>query len=159
MCPDQAPTQGSGVIEALYVAIQKRGVASPSDLTQDLGIARSSLTLYLKQLVKANRIERLGGGRSIKYRVVQMTFATQGADSHNESALPNLGSRHVASTQGVASTPSSGPQTEPAPSLGLERGRISAISSWAWLASSWSCTSSLPITPNQYPKPYPPKPL
>ena len=99
MCPDQAPTQGSGVIEALYVAIQKRGVASPSDLTQDLGIARSSLTLYLKQLVKANRIERLGGGRSIKYRVVQMTFATQGAPT----------------TQGTPSTPSSGPQTQPAP--------------------------------------------
>lgn len=53
----------------LHESIQRRGEASPGDLAQEMGMARSSLAYHLNRLAKKGYIERIGGGRSIRYRV------------------------------------------------------------------------------------------
>src|SRR5580693_8732143 len=56
-------------LERLFQAIQTRGEAIPGDLAQELGWARSTLSYTLGRLQKKGRIVRMGGGRSIRYRV------------------------------------------------------------------------------------------
>ena len=58
----------------LYLSIQTRGEAKPGDLAQELGMARSSLAYHLNRLVLYGYIARLGGGRSIRYRVTGVPF-------------------------------------------------------------------------------------
>jgi hypothetical protein len=53
----------------LYESIQRRGEATPGDLAQEFGMARSSLAYNLNRLVAKKYVERLGGGRSIRYKV------------------------------------------------------------------------------------------
>ncbi|SRR5665213_1183635 len=57
-------------LDILQAAIEKRGEAIPGDLAAELGMSRSTLAYNLNRLVKEGRIERLGGGRSIRYRVL-----------------------------------------------------------------------------------------
>ena len=56
-------------VERLFQAIKTRGEAIPGDLAQELGWARSTLSYTLGRLQKKGRIVRMGGGRSIRYRV------------------------------------------------------------------------------------------
>jgi hypothetical protein len=56
-------------VELLFQAIKTRGEAIPGDLAQELGWARSTLSYNLGRLQKKGRIVRMGGGRSIRYRV------------------------------------------------------------------------------------------
>jgi predicted HTH transcriptional regulator len=57
-------------LDILQAAIQSRGEAVPGDLAAELTVSRSTLAYNLNRLVKKGRIERLGGGRSIRYRVI-----------------------------------------------------------------------------------------
>src|ERR1035438_4601469 len=70
MSPEIEPTPTKRDIESLFDAIQRRGAATRGELLVDTGIPRATLVRYLNQLVKANRIVRKGGGRSIYYRVL-----------------------------------------------------------------------------------------
>jgi hypothetical protein len=56
-------------LRTLVAAIESRGEAVSGDLAVELGASRSTLAYNLNRLVKEKRIERLGGGRSIRYRV------------------------------------------------------------------------------------------
>jgi len=58
-------------LQTLWAAIQSRGEAVPGDLAAELGQSRSTLAYNLNRLVKKGRIERLGGGRSTRYRVIE----------------------------------------------------------------------------------------
>ena len=53
----------------LYESIQRRGEATPGDLAQEHGMARSSLAYNLNRLAAKGYIQRLGGGRSIRYKI------------------------------------------------------------------------------------------
>jgi len=57
-------------LNILLAAIERRGEAVPSELAAELGQSRSTLAYNLNRLVKKGRIERLGGGRSIRYRAI-----------------------------------------------------------------------------------------
>ena len=56
-------------MDRLFQAIQTRGEAIPGDLAQELGWARSTLAYNLGRLQGLSKIVRMGGGRSIRYRV------------------------------------------------------------------------------------------
>jgi DNA-binding MarR family transcriptional regulator len=56
-------------LKLLRECIQRRGKAVPGEMAQELGWARSSLAYNLNRLLKNGWIVRLGGGRSIRYRV------------------------------------------------------------------------------------------
>jgi biotin operon repressor len=58
-------------MDRLLAAIQSRGAAIPGDLAQELGWARSTLAYNLKKLRVTGKIVRVGGGRSIRYRITQ----------------------------------------------------------------------------------------
>jgi len=81
MSPEIEPTPTKRDIESLFDAIQRRGAATRGELLVDTGIPRATLVRYLNQLVKANRIVRKGGGRSIYYRVL-------GAGSNPSASIP-----------------------------------------------------------------------
>jgi biotin operon repressor len=57
-------------LDILQAAIQSRGEAVPGNLAVELGVSRSTLAYNINRLLKEGRIERLGGGRSIRYRVI-----------------------------------------------------------------------------------------
>ena len=65
-------------VEQLLAAIQRRGEALPGDLAVELGVARSSLAYNLNKLVAKGCIERLGGGRSIRYRATGKAYTRWG---------------------------------------------------------------------------------
>jgi DNA-binding MarR family transcriptional regulator len=78
MASDQAPKKilkrkgrylSNQDLERLEAAIKTRGEAVPGELAQELGWARSSLAYNLNRLLKKGWIVRLGGGRSIRYRM------------------------------------------------------------------------------------------
>ena len=56
-------------MKLLQACIQRRGEAVPGEIAQELGWARSSLAYNLNRLLKYGWIVRLGGGRSIRYRI------------------------------------------------------------------------------------------
>jgi hypothetical protein len=56
-------------LHRLFLAVQTRGEAIPGDLAQELGWARSTLAYNLGRLQGLSKIARMGGGRSIRYRV------------------------------------------------------------------------------------------
>ncbi len=56
-------------LDKLVEFIKQRGEAVPSEMAKEFGWARSTLTYTLMRLLKTKRIIRMGGGRSIRYRV------------------------------------------------------------------------------------------
>lgn len=74
-------------LERIIACIKKRGEATPSELAKELGMARSSLTYNLNRLTTKpkffnpyllphllgkRRIERLGAGKTVRYRLVDL---------------------------------------------------------------------------------------
>ncbi len=57
-------------MDKLLDLIRLKGIAIPGELAKELGCARSSLAYNLNLLVKKNYIERIGGGRSTRYRAL-----------------------------------------------------------------------------------------
>ena len=70
--------QNHGDLEKLLAAIQSRGEAIPGDLAGELGVARSTLAYSLNTLIRRGCIERLGGGRSIRYRATGKAYTRWG---------------------------------------------------------------------------------
>jgi hypothetical protein len=87
-----------GDLERIIACVQSRGEATPGDLAQELGMARSSLTYnlnrllayspehptakskssnpyLLRRLLGQRRIERTGAGPSLRYRIVEVSQA------------------------------------------------------------------------------------
>jgi DNA-binding MarR family transcriptional regulator len=56
-------------LKLLQDCIKRRGEAVPGEMALELGWARSSLAYNLNRLLKRGWIVRLGGGRSIRYRM------------------------------------------------------------------------------------------
>jgi DNA-binding transcriptional ArsR family regulator len=54
----------------LLEAIEQKGEAVPGDLARDLGWPRSTLAHHLAKLQARKLILRMGGGRSIRYRLM-----------------------------------------------------------------------------------------
>ncbi len=50
--------------------IQQRVEAIPNELASELGWARSTLAYNLNKLLNKGLIEKIGGGRSTRYRIV-----------------------------------------------------------------------------------------
>ncbi len=76
-----------GDLERIIACIEKRGEVTPGELAQELGMARSSLTYNLNRLTTKpkffnpyllphllgqRRIERLGAGKTVRYRLVDI---------------------------------------------------------------------------------------
>jgi hypothetical protein len=80
-------------IKRLFQAIQLKEEAIPGDLAQELGWARSTLAYNLGKLQDQKKIVRMGGGRSIRYRVATqeekdaMWAAARKAVNHPEPGL------------------------------------------------------------------------
>lgn len=70
--------QNHGDLEKLLAAIQSRGEAIPGDLAGELGVARSTLAYSLNTLIRRGCIERIGGGRSIRYRATGKAYTRWG---------------------------------------------------------------------------------
>jgi hypothetical protein len=56
-------------LNPFVAAIERRGEATPGELAQEFGWARSSLSYTFKRLIEKGQIVRIGAGRSIRYRV------------------------------------------------------------------------------------------
>jgi hypothetical protein len=56
-------------LRKLQEFINQRGEAVPSEMAEEFGWARSTLSYTLKHLLKKKWIVRMGGGRSIRYRI------------------------------------------------------------------------------------------
>lgn len=61
-------SEGWPILKALLETIQNTGEAVPGDLAKAFSMPRSTLAYNLKFLVSKGCVERLGGGRSIRYR-------------------------------------------------------------------------------------------
>ena len=57
-------------LETLIALIRQKAEVTPGELAMQLGQPRSTLAYNLNRLIKMGYIERLGGGRSIRYRAV-----------------------------------------------------------------------------------------
>ena len=57
-------------LKTLLASIRFMGTVSPGVLAEQLKVPRSTLAYNLNWLIRKGYIERLGGGRSIRYRLV-----------------------------------------------------------------------------------------
>jgi|GEM_PF-3986406 len=95
--------------EKFLAFIESKGEATPGDLAKEFGWARSSLSYTFNRLIKEGKIVRLGGGRSIRYRVTTQ----EEKDAHWKAKWAKKSAN--SSAPSVNTTPPAAAPAEPPP--------------------------------------------